>query len=59
MTTLRPVRMRTSKNVVYLKTVFATLETLDTQGVVDAQRTYTEGFSQNSMFAAYTNICFA
>ena len=38
--------------------VFNTIDRLGRDGVLDSDRVYASGFSQNSMFAAYTAICF-
>jgi hypothetical protein len=53
-----PCNEEDSKDILYLKAIFATLKTLDGDGLLDADRVFAEGFSQNGMFAGYTNICF-
>ena len=47
-----------SKDIAYLTGIFSTLDALSTEGVVDDSSVYAWGFSQNSMFSAYTAICF-
>jgi len=45
-----------SKDIPYLKTVFAFIES--NSDTLDNEKIYAEGFSQNSMFSAYTAFCF-
>ena len=45
-----------SKDIPYLKEVFAFIESKPEQ--FDNEKIYAEGFSQNSMFSAYTAFCF-
>ena len=47
-----------SKDIVYLRGLLNTLTNLGSQGVLDSERMYAWGFSQNAMFAAYAAICF-
>ncbi len=46
-----------SRDIVYLRAVFDWIAAQSAQ--LDAARVFTRGFSQNSMFAAYTAVCFA
>lgn len=45
-----------SREIEYLDAVF---KFIADNSVLDATKVYTEGFSQNSMFAVYTAVCFA
>ena len=45
-----------SKDIPYLKTVFGFIESHS--DTLDSDKIYAEGFSQNSMFSAYTAFCF-
>ena len=45
-----------SKDIPYLKKIFAFIE--ENSDIFNKEQIYTTGFSQNSMFAAYTGFCF-
>ncbi len=53
-----PCETKDSKDITYLQGIFSVVDDLAANGTVDLNRIFTEGFSQNSMFAAYTAICF-
>ena len=46
-----------SKDMAYIRTIFNFLES-EGGDYLDMTRVYTEGFSQNSMWAAYVGYCF-
>ena len=46
-----------SKDISYLKKIFGFIE--DNSNMFDNEKIYAEGFSQNSMFSAYTAFCFS
>ena len=41
------------------KYIEGTLDFVDSLSSLDSSKVYFEGFSQNSMYAAYTSVCFA
>jgi len=51
-----PCSREDSREIAYLEKVFAFIEGHE---MLNAARVFTEGFSQNSMFAVYTAVCFA
>ena len=53
-----PCNTEDSKDIAYLEGLFGVLETLGAEQKLDFTQVLTAGFSQNSMFAAYTSICF-
>eukprot|EP00927_Polykrikos_kofoidii_P028323 TRINITY_DN24761_c0_g1_i2.p1 TRINITY_DN24761_c0_g1~~TRINITY_DN24761_c0_g1_i2.p1 ORF type:complete len:602 (-),score=77.01 TRINITY_DN24761_c0_g1_i2:34-1839(-) len=54
---LMPCKSSDSRDIVYLEAIFKFIE--DNPLHFDKSKVYTEGFSQNSMFAIYTAVCFA
>lgn len=53
----KPCASTDSREIVYLEAVFKFIA--DNPTLLDVTKVYTEGFSQNSMFAIYTAVCFA
>lgn len=52
-----PCSRSDSREIEYLEAVFQFID--DNSNSLDTAKVYTEGFSQNSMFAIYTGVCFA
>jgi hypothetical protein len=52
-----PCSRSASREIEYLEGIFSFIA--DNPTLMDAAKVYTEGFSQNSMFAIYTAVCFA
>merc|ERR1719361_1299618 len=52
-----PCERSDSREIEYLEMIFQFID--DNPTLLDATKVYTEGFSQNSMFAVYTSVCFA
>uniref|UniRef100_A0A7S4SMA8 Feruloyl esterase n=2 Tax=Alexandrium monilatum TaxID=311494 RepID=A0A7S4SMA8_9DINO len=52
-----PCSSRDSREIEFLRVVFDFIA--DSPTLLDASKVFTEGFSQNSMFAVYTAVCFA
>ena len=48
-----------SRDIVYLTTIFDWISAQEQLKKLDSTKVFTKGFSQNSMFAVYTAVCFA